>query len=123
MTGGSPWDLEAALAWGGGFALATLLLALLLDRSRPFDRLLFTSCAMLPVAIYLHWRITQTLPAMEWDFEALWARFFLFFESLSILYTLGAAIIMTRCSACEFHGIVGMDSTASWAAIPRDDGH
>jgi transposase len=24
---------------------------------------------------------------------------------------------------CEFHGMVGSDSTASWAAIPRDGGH
>jgi hypothetical protein len=24
---------------------------------------------------------------------------------------------------CEFHAMVGSDSTASWAAIPRDDGH
>jgi hypothetical protein len=28
-----------------------------------------------------------------------------------------------RIFECEFHGIVGIDSTGSWAAVPRDDGH
>jgi cellulose synthase (UDP-forming) len=95
----APSDLISALSVGGGFALAALLLAILLDRRRFFDRVLFTACAMLPVALYAHWRITQTLPAFDFAFEPLWARFFLAFEMLSIGYTLGAAIIMTRCSA------------------------
>ncbi|WP_439551716.1 glycosyltransferase [Falsiroseomonas sp.] len=99
MIGGAPWDLQAALSWGAGFALAALLLALLLDRARAFDRVLFTGCAMLPILIYLHWRITQTLPSFDIAFEPLWARFFLVFETISIAYTLGAAMIMTRCSA------------------------
>lgn len=122
MTAAAPWDLESALTWGAGFALASLLLALLLDRSRSFDRVMFTTCAMLPVLIYLHWRITQTLPAFDWDFEALWARFFLVFEAISIAYTVGAAIIMTRCSAARVRAQADaaealLERSGEWPAV------
>jgi len=117
VTAAAPWDLESALTWGAGFALASLLLAVLLDRSRLFDRVMFTTCAMLPVIIYLHWRITQTLPAFDWDFEALWSRFFLVFEAISIAYTVGAAIIMTRCSAAR----VRAQADAAEALLERSD--
>lgn len=122
MGAAAPADLLSALSLGGGFALACLLLALMLDRGRPFDRVLFTTCAMTPVAIYAHWRITQTLPAFDMDFEPIWARFFLTFEMLSIAYTLGAALIMTRCSAARVRAQADsaeaeLAATGAWPAV------
>ena len=34
-----------------------------------------------------------------------------------------ARIVLPCAPGCVFHAMVGMDSTASWAGFPRDDGH
>jgi cellulose synthase (UDP-forming) len=122
LTAAPPADLLTALGLGGGYALACLLLALLLDRSRLFDRVLFTAAAMPPILVYLHWRITATLPSFDIAFEPLWARFFLVFEAISIAYTVGAAIIMTRCSAERVRAEADaaearLDASGAWPAV------
>lgn len=94
----APADLLSSLSVGGGFALAALLLGVLLDRARATDRALFAAATTPPILLYLHWRITETLPALDLAFEPVWARVFLGFEALSILYSLGAVLITLRSS-------------------------
>jgi len=118
----APPDLWEALRAGLGTLLAVALLALLLTPRRAFDRLLMAAATTPAILIYLHWRITQTLPAHDLAFEPLWARLFLAFEAVSILYSLGAVLITLRNSdervrAAADAGEAALARSGAWPAV------
>ncbi len=94
----APLDLGSALSFDLGCLLALGFLALTLRRDRLADRILFGSVLAGLILPYVVWRLTETLPAFEWEAEAIWPRIFMALESVSVVYTLGMIVVMLRSS-------------------------
>lgn len=92
------FGLEAGLL--GGVALfAAIALALpLLDRANPLVRGLFVALVAALGARYLVWRVSDTLPDLEWTFSSLWPWFFVATEMLVLLNALLNAVTLMRCA-------------------------
>lgn len=78
----------------------TLFLGILLVRfgnpARASHRLVFGLFSGILLVRYAIWRSTQTLPDLSHGFASVWAYVFYAFEMISIVYTVGAIIVMVR---------------------------
>ncbi|UIF90152.1 glycosyltransferase [Cupriavidus sp. UYPR2.512] len=89
---------QTLLVINGGVLLAMVLLSMLCRHDRPADRVLFGGVTALLLAVYLTWRIRETLPDWQMTFTSVWAHVFFAFECMTLAYTLLSIVVLARTS-------------------------
>ncbi|NVD40287.1 glycosyltransferase [Ensifer sp. HO-A22] len=89
-------DLTSVLLFDLGVALAFLALAALADPRNPVERVAFSIVTATSLALYLCWRLLDTLPDLEPTAESLWPYVYFSFEAISIVYAVASVLILCR---------------------------
>ncbi|WP_312365821.1 glycosyltransferase family 2 protein [Ensifer sp.] len=89
-------DLTSVLLFDLGVGLAFLALAALTDPRNPLERIAFSIVAAASLALYLGWRVLDTLPELEPTAESLWPYVYFSFEAISIVYAIASILILCR---------------------------
>jgi cellulose synthase (UDP-forming) len=89
-------DLASVLLFDLGVALAFLALAALADPRNPLERVAFSIVTAASLALYLCWRLLDTLPDLEPTAESLWPYVYFSFEAISIVYAVASVLILCR---------------------------
>ncbi len=89
-------DLTSVLLFDLGVGLAFLALAALTDPRNPLERIAFSIVAAASLALYLGWRVLDTLPDLEPTAESLWPYVYFCFEAISIVYAIASILILCR---------------------------
>jgi len=118
----APIDGTAALTQDLGCLLVSVLMALTLDRSRLIDRLLFGAVVTVLMLSYVAWRLSDTVPALDFTLSTIWPILFVSLEMLSIAYSLGSVLILLRASEPKVRRAAdaaeaAMRSLGDWPAV------
>ncbi|MEI2300971.1 glycosyltransferase family 2 protein [Ensifer sp. MJa1] len=91
-------DIAGILLFDLGVALAFMALANLTHPKNAMERLTFSAMTAMSLALYLAWRVADTMPVFELTAESLWAYIYFTFEATSIVYAIASVLILCRTS-------------------------